>query len=57
VFPPPPTKVVCLDWSVRDPSAAEGTPAEIQAAYEETYQFLKDHIQDLVEAILGDNIK
>jgi phosphate transport system protein len=57
VFPGPPTKVVCLDWSVRDPSAAEGTPAEVHAAYEETYHFLKDHIQDLVEAILGDNIK
>ena len=33
---------------------ANGTPAEIQAAYEATYQFLQAHIQDLVKAIVGD---
>jgi phosphate transport system protein len=56
VFPPPPTKAVCLDWSVRDPSTVKGTQGEVRAAYEETYQFLHAHIQDLVEAILGDTI-
>ena len=30
VFPPPPTKVVCLDWSVRDPSTVKGTPDEVR---------------------------
>ena len=55
-FPKAPTKVVCLDWSVQDPSKVEGTPAEIKAAYEATYQFLHAHIQDLVEAVLGDKI-
>jgi phosphate transport system protein len=54
VFPPPPTKAVCLDWSVPDPSQVKGSPEEVQAAYEATYQFLKAHIRDLVEAILGD---
>jgi phosphate transport system protein len=54
VFPPPPTKVVCLDWSIRDPSKVTGTAEQIRAAYEETYSFLRAHIQDLVEAILGD---
>ena len=54
VFPPPPTKAVCLDWSVPDPSALKGLPEEVQAAYEQTYQFFKAHIRDLVEAILGD---
>ena len=54
IFPRPPTKTVCLDWSVVDPSKVEGTPAEIRAAYEATYQFLHDHIQDLVMAIVGD---
>lgn len=54
IFPKPPTKTVCLDWSVADPSKVQGTPAEIQAAYESTYQFLHSHIQDLVEAVLGD---
>jgi phosphate transport system protein len=56
VFPPPPTKAVCLDWSVRDPSTVKGSPAEVQAAYEATFQFLHAHIQDLVEAILGDKV-
>lgn len=56
VFPPPPTKTVCLDWSVADPSKVQGTSAEIEEAYEDTYQFLRAHIQDLVEAILGDAI-
>jgi arsenate reductase len=55
-FPKAPTKVVCLDWSVPDPSKVEGTPAEIKAAYESTYQFLQAHIEDLVEAVLGDKI-
>ena len=54
IFPHPPTKTVCLDWSVPDPSKVEGTPAEIRAAYESTYQFLHDHVQDLVKAIVGD---
>lgn len=54
VFPPPPTKAVCLDWSVKDPSQVQGTPDEVRAAYEETYQFLRGNIQDLVEAVLGD---
>jgi arsenate reductase len=56
VFPPPPTKVVCLDWSIRDPSKVTGTAEEIRSAYEETYNFLRAHIQDLVEAILGDEL-
>ncbi len=54
VFPPPPTKAVCLDWSVQDPSTVKGTPADVRAAYEATYQFLQANIQDLVVAILGD---
>ncbi|HTM44402.1 MAG TPA: hypothetical protein VL137_05575, partial [Polyangiaceae bacterium] len=54
IFPPPPTKAVCLDWSMKDPSTVYGTADEINAAYDETYRFLKAHIQDLVEAILGD---
>ncbi|HTG45325.1 MAG TPA: PhoU domain-containing protein, partial [Verrucomicrobiae bacterium] len=53
VFPPPPNKTVCLDWAVSDPSKIKGTAAEIRAAYEQTYQFLQAHIQDLVEAVLG----
>jgi phosphate transport system protein len=55
-FPTGTTRTVCLDWSVDDPSKAQGSPAEIKAAYETTYQFLHAHIQDLVEAVLGDKI-
>lgn len=54
VFPPPPTKAVCLDWSIPDPSVVVGSVEEVRAAYEEAFAFLKDHIRDLVEAILGD---
>jgi phosphate transport system protein len=56
VFPPPPIKTVCLDWSVRDPSTVQGSPEQVRAAYEQTYQFLKAHITDLVQAILGDEV-
>ena len=56
VFPRPPTKTVCLDWSVPDPSKVKGSSEEIHAAYESTYRFLKDHIEELVEAVLGDKI-
>lgn len=54
VFPPPPTKAVVLDWSVPDPSEVQGSPEEIDAAYRETFEFLKAHVHDLVEAVLGD---
>jgi phosphate transport system protein len=54
-FPPSPRKVVFLDWTVPDPAAVQGTPAEMQAAYEQTYQFLHAHIKDLVEAVLKDD--
>lgn len=54
LFPQRPRKVVLLDWSLADPSLAQGSPDEVQAAYEHAYRFLHDHIHDLVEAILGD---
>jgi len=54
VFPAPPTKAVILDWSISDPSRVEGTPEQVRAAYEETFEFLKAHVHDLVEAVLGD---
>jgi phosphate transport system protein len=55
-FPKPPTKVVCLDWSLDDPSKVRGTDAEVRAAYEVAYQSLHSHIQELVEAVLGDKV-
>jgi phosphate transport system protein len=56
-FPPPPTKAVALDWSIADPSQVQGTPEEVRAAYEASYEFLYRHIHDLVEALLGDSIR
>ena len=51
-FPPGPRKAVMLDWSVADPSRVSGTAEQRRAAYESTYEFLKTHLQDLVEAIV-----
>jgi phosphate transport system protein len=53
-FPPKPRKVVFLDWSVADPSRVQGSPAEITAAYEATFKFLQEHVQDLIGAVLGE---
>jgi len=54
-FPRKPRKLAFLDWSVSDPSQAHGTLQEVNAAYESAYQFIHEHIQDLVGAILGEN--
>ncbi len=54
-FPQRPRKGVFLDWSLKDPSTFQAPPAEKQAAYEATWQFIRDHIKDLTEAILGSN--
>lgn len=56
IFPPPPTKTVCLDWSVKDPSTVYGSADAINAAYDETYRFLEAHVQDLLDAIVGDTV-
>jgi phosphate transport system protein len=55
VFPEQPQKVVYLDWSVADPSKQTGSPEEVRAAYEKTYQFILQHVRDLVQAIQGQN--
>jgi protein-tyrosine-phosphatase len=53
---PSPTKAVCLDWSLDDPSKAQGSPEEKQAAYEKAYRFLHMHIAELCDAVLSDRI-
>jgi len=50
------SRSVCLDWSVADPSKVQGTAAEVKKAYEDTYNHLYSHINDLVEGVLGDKI-
>lgn len=52
-FPRSPRNLVYVDWSVDDPSMVEGSPDEIRAAYEATYDFLSRNVRDLVGAVLG----
>jgi phosphate transport system protein len=54
VFPPPPTRTIGMRWKVKDPSEFEGTEDEIQEAYENTFDYLKLQVQDLVQAFLGE---
>ncbi len=54
-FPPAHAKTVNLEWLLPDPAAGErlGTAA----AYEPTWNFLRMHITDLVQALLGEQAK
>jgi phosphate transport system protein len=52
-FPRTPRKMVYVDWSLDDPSQVEGSPEEVQAAYESAFEFLSSHIRELIEAVLG----
>jgi protein-tyrosine-phosphatase len=54
-FPARRNQVITLDWNVKDPSKVQGSPAEVRAAYEETFRYIHEQIEDLAEAILGDN--
>ena len=54
-FPRKPRKEVILDWSVKEPSQTQGSHADVNAAYESTYNFIHEHISDLVGAILGES--
>lgn len=46
------TPTVVFDWHVDDPSDLPGTLAETREAYERTFGFIRDHLQDLVEAVV-----
>jgi phosphate transport system protein len=52
-IPKRPAKNVGLDWFMADPSSTRGTPEEVRAAYQRTYETLTSHIRDLVQAVLG----
>lgn len=51
------SRPVRINWEVRDPSKLEGTEEEVQAAYQNTYQFLERHIRELTQAVLGDDME
>ena len=54
-LPPPPRKVVYIDWSLNDPSTTQGSAAQVHAAYEDAYQFLETQIRALIAAVVVDN--
>lgn len=56
-FPPPPTKTVRIRWHVDDPSAVQGSEAEIKRAFEKAFKYLDKNIRNMVQAIIGENVK
>jgi phosphate transport system protein len=53
-FPSAPTKTVGLEWTVIDPRKMQGDAEQLQAAYATAFDFLNNHIRDLVRAIIGE---
>ena len=56
VLPKPPTKVIGLEWDCPDPMTIDGSAEEKQSAFEQAYNYLRTNLQDLSEAILGDEV-
>jgi len=54
VLPPAPTKAVCLDWGMANASESDSSAEQPTPAYAEWYDFLLDHVRDLVEAVVSD---
>jgi phosphate transport system protein len=52
VFPAPPTKAVCLDWT--DVATEACSQQAGSNRYAAMYDFLLDHVQDIVEAVVKD---
>jgi phosphate transport system protein len=46
------TPTVVFDWHVEDPSDLPGTLAETRQAYEDAFAAIRNHLKDLVEAIV-----
>lgn len=53
LFPQTPRKVVFLDWNIPKLAVAHGTPESDRAAHEQTYRSIYEHVNELVDAILG----
>ena len=54
VLPAPPTKAVCLDWSVINSVEQSSSTERSAPDYQKLYDFLFDHVRDLVEAVVSD---
>jgi phosphate transport system protein len=55
-LPQRPAKTLGLHWLVSDPSRAQGSRKEMLAAYEQAYQTLANHVRDMVQAFLGNEL-
>lgn len=49
------SKTIGFNWSLNDPRRCTGSKEQILAAYEETFQSVKEYINELVQAILGED--
>lgn len=56
-LPPPPRKTVYLDWSLVNPSEVQGAEVEVRDAYEKAYREIREHLRDIMEAIVGDHLE
>jgi phosphate transport system protein len=50
-----PRKAVFLDWTIPSAAATGGNAAPTPAAYEQTYQAIREHLKELVDAIAGND--
>jgi phosphate transport system protein len=55
VFPTPPTKTVGLEWLLVDPAQVPGSLDDKRAIFDNAFNFIHTHIQDLVKAMLGED--
>ncbi len=57
MFPQRPRKTIFLDWPIDDPSSYKNSIELSRKAFEETFQFIKIQVEDLVKAIIVTEIK
>lgn len=56
-LPPPPRKTVYLDWTLANPSEIQGSEEDVKMGYEKTFNDIRTHIRDLMEAIVGEDLE
>jgi phosphate transport system protein len=49
------SKTVVFEWSINDPRQCTGSEKEILAAYDSAYKSVTEHLNELVQAILGED--
>jgi phosphate transport system protein len=54
ILPAPPTKAVCLDWSIVNAPESSTAMDPSPPTFAQLYDFLSDHVRDLVEAVVSD---